>query len=256
VIYTTISISCFDVLARFAISDNGQIARDDAHVIRNQTLIASLSRGNRPNIYLDRERNVYQLTQRGYDTLMQNGANANGMRAQRANLPDYVRPANSGSIYRERNARRNATNGEQIVNMVEFEIDRNEYIKIKCKVNDAFKNWIKAHGALRNFESDYGNETARNWDADNETKYYNVQLPTIDDASRGSNNIIHGAGINSLILKLACASETNEYTVKYRGLVAWETVNLHGQRLGESVKTFYNNFVKPFNLKIAVQYVL
>lgn len=247
-----INAICLDILSRFALEQNGQLARDNSVIRAHGAHVASLSRGNRPNIYLNGD--VYQLTQRGYDTLISNGATQGAIRAQRESLPDYIRPATSGSVYRERTARRNATTTQRISNMIEIEIDRNEYVKITCKVHDSFKNWIKEHGELRNFESDYGRDTARNWDATNETKFYAVNLQNVDAGHIGSTNIITSSGINSLLIKLACASETNEYTVKYRGLVAWETVQSNGARLGETVTAFYKSYVRPFNFKVAVQF--
>lgn len=249
--------NCIDILTRLSLEASGSLSKQTLYEAypNGMRYIASLGTGTRPNIYLDSERNVYQLTQRGYDSMSASGCNMRAVRATRESLPDFIRDATNGSAYRARNARRAQNTNANIANLIEFEIDRNEYVKITCRVHNDFKNWVKSHGSEHNFYDDYGSDAVRNWDATNETKYMFVTLGNIDGA-QGSANIVTNAGINSLLIKLACASETNEYTVKYRGLVAWDVLQNYSAKIGESVVMFYKNYVKPCTLKIAVQYLI
>lgn len=236
------SLSILSYISRHT---NGRIPKNDLyeHYPHDRNIIASLSTGTRPNIYLDSTTNDYVLTQRGYDSLNQAGAS---LEIDRSSLPDYIR---------ERTARisPNTANGQ---NMLELIIDRNDYIKISVTIHKQFIDWIKANGTVRSFKDDFGLDVAHNWDGDENTKYIACNLQNIDTASRGSGNIITSNGFNSLLIKLASAQESGSYTIKYRGLVAWEQVQLFGTQLAENTNSFYKNYVKPFHFKIAVQYFI
>lgn len=246
---------CLEILARLAIAPNGALPRETLMSAFDMRLIASLGTGTRPNMFLDNERGVYQLTQRGYDTLQQNNAILESA-IQRETLPNFIRDANTGSVYRARNARRNNATTQASANirsLIELTIDRNDYVKITCKVSEEFKAWIIAHGTVRNLRESYGSDAVRNWDAENETDFIDCNLQNLD-VNSSSSNIVTPTGINSLIIKLACASDDNTYTVKYRGLVAWELLQTFSNKIGDNVVSFYKNYVKPCNLKIVVNW--
>jgi len=234
------------ILKKFLTHRNGVIERSvllDAFP-NKQPQIASLCSGTRPKLKLEREAGTYTLTQTGYRFLETHNVNMSASNVTLEQLPDFIR---------ERAPR--ATNNNNIENLIELELDRNEYVKLTCKVHPKFKDWVQAHGRKRNFSEYYGASTARNWDASTETEIYEVNLQNIDRYSSGSSNIVTDTAINSILIKLACASENNEYTVKYRGLVAWELVQNYGQKMGEEVTSFYKNYVHPCKLRIEVKYV-
>lgn len=236
---------------------NGKILKRDLYARFPDKIrqISSLTTGNRPNMFLDND-GFYQITQRGFIAICESGLYTSTVRLDIATLPNYTRNALSGSRHRERNARRIQTENGNAQNMIEIEIDRNDYVKITCKVHERFKAWVKENGRLRSLLDDLGSGAVNNWDATQETKYYSVNLGNIDALGSGTSNIVTSSGINPLIIKLACASENNTYTVKYRGLVAWETVQANSTRLADECIRFYKQYVKPCNYKIAVQFFI
>lgn len=251
------NVRCLDILVYLSNHDNGKVPRETLMQAYDMRLIASLTTGTRPNMFLNSESGNYQLTQRGFDTMRAQGCNMAGARVTRESLPDFIRDANTGSAHRLRRARRNAviTDGENnAVNLISFDIDRNDYTTITCKVADSFKAWVRAHGQKRNFNNDFGSDTVRNWDANEQTQYYRVNLENIDRYNE-TTNIVCSSGLNSLIIKLACASDTNEYTVKYRGLIAWEIIENYATHIGEQVTTFHKNFIKPAKIKVEVKII-
>lgn len=250
---------CISILTRLAIEPNGRITKQALYGAFPQAMrqIASLGTGTRPNMFLDSATNEYQLTKRGYDNMTLSGCNLNASRVTRDALPDFVRDAVNGSAHRARNARRNATTqasaSDNVKSLIELDIDRNEYVTIRCKVSDELKNWIVAHGTRHTLNDDFGRDAVRNWDAEDDTEYIYVGLQNLDASQNGS-NIVTSYGINSLLIKLACASETNEYVVKYRGLVAWELLQGYSNKVGDNVVSFYKNFIQPCKLKIVVNW--
>ena len=245
------------ILSTLSLCENGHMERRALMQSSDMRYIASLATGTRPNIFLDGE--FYQLTKRGYDSLLSAGA-INSASVNRDILPDYIRDANTGSAHRLRRARReNVTAPSAPTNegsLIVFSIERNAYTTIKIKVHDSLKTWINAHGTKRNFLNTFGDTTARNWDASETTEYVHIELGNIDRNSSGTSNIVTNSGINTLILKLACASENNEYTVKYRGLVTWENLRVFSDALGNEIKAFYFNQIKPCKITVDVRFFI
>lgn len=231
-------------------NNNGIINRETLYNAyqTKKCIISSLCMGNKPNLFLNTENNTFILTQHGFDSLR----NANvTVSLIRESLPDYTR-----NVQRRQRINTTVTENGNVQNMIEISIDRNEYLKIKVTVHENFKTWIKANGTKQNFYEMYGSETLRNWDATQTTEYYHIDLKNLDENVRGSTRIIDAFGLNPLILKLACGNENNSYEVKYKGLVSWENVLAYAQKFSDSLTFFYKNYVKPFNLKINVQFTV
>ena len=242
-----INQNSINILKRFLRERNGRIPKQALYseYPQGQRYISALNTGIRPNIFLDPDTQEFCLTKKGIESLRAHDINITG-RVNIDNLPDYKR---------EKKERKQKNGNGSIQNMLELTIERNNHLTFKIVVHDILKNWIKEQGQNRTLNTDYGSSVTRNWDADENTKYYRVNLGAVDEFFSGQTNIVSNYGINPLIIKLACATENNTYTVKYKGLVSWENIQSYGRKLIDDVNSFYKNFIKPVNFKVALQFV-
>jgi len=225
--------------------NNGKIDKKELYAIypENQLHIGSLCTGNKPNIYL--ENNIFFLTQRGLSVLLENNIT---VKTKIETLPDYIRQRKTID-----------ENKTEIQELISIEINRNDHITIKCKVHPILSQWLKSNGTIENFYQEYGSQVTENWNANKETNFINICLKDIDTNWENFSKIVcEGApyGLNPLLIKLACASENNEYTVIYKGLISFENLKEFSNQLGYKLKSFYLNFVKPCSVKVALQFII
>lgn len=234
---------CLEILK--TIDDKkGKIAKKTLYELypENQIQIGSLCTGNKPNIYLDN--NVFYLTQRGLNALIENNIT---VKNKLNDLPDFIRQ------------RKIETTTTEFQELISIEINRNDHVTIKCKVHPVLSQWFKTNGLIKNFNQEYGKPTGENWNTTNETKYIEIDLKDVSVNWENYTKIVNETapyGINPLLIKLACASENNEYTVIYKGLVSFENLKEFSNQLGNRLKSFYMNFIKPCNVKVALHFII
>ncbi len=244
---TTISI------IKYVAEHGGIVERDELRLAFTPTLIPMACVGRHPSLRLDPETNEFLLTRHGYDVLTASGNEPTEL--NRNNLIDWERPRRTTPTPTQTNTNNNdtvpQTNTDGTTDLISITIERTEYLTVTCNVHKKLSDWIKTNSRHVSLGVKYGSSSIRNWDADEDTKLYDINFRELEN--NGSYNIVNEYGFNPLIIKLACANN-NTWTVKYKGLVSTDQINRYGTDLKDKIESFYKNYIKEHKIKISLQF--